>query len=310
MASHPAVLGAAREALDKYGLNVGASRYTTGNHILYDQLESALKEFFEVGSATILANGFLTNMAVIAGLVGEFEEIVIDERAHPSLVQAAVSVPFPVWTFCHRDVESFRGIVGQRKRPLVLTDRVFAHDGSVAPLEEYEKALQADCWMIVDDSHGAGVLDFPKGLRQRVVRTMTLSKAFGSFGGAVLGSELVGRRLEQSSILRGSTPFPLPNAAAALASVKLLKDVELRERLRGNFFRATGRPGDVPIYSREPKDSEKFANALLKRGIFPSRIRYPGGPEGGYFRFAISSEHTRAQLDALAGALEATRVFV
>ena len=300
MASHPAVLNAAREALDRYGLNVGASRYTTGNHVLYDQLESALMEFFGIQSATLVANGFLTNLAVVETLRGDFEGIAIDARAHPSLVKAAELSGVPIRTFRHRDVENFRDVVGRCKKALAMTDRVFAHDGSIAPLDEYEKALPTDCWIIVDDSHGAGVVDFPKRLRERVVRTMTLSKAFGSFGGAILGSHTLAKKLEQSSILRGSTPFPLPNAAAALASLKLLKQVEFRERLRANFLRATGRVSEAPIFSIEPSDAEKFSSALLKGGVFPSRIQYPGGPSGGYFRFAISSEHTRAQLDALA----------
>jgi hypothetical protein len=28
-------------------------------------------------------------------------------------------------------------------------------------------------------------------------------------------------------------------------------------------------------------------------------VKYPGGPSEGYFRFVISSEHTRRQLDTL-----------
>ena len=58
----------------------------------------------------------------------------------------------------------------------------------------------------------------------------------------------------------------------------------------------------APIISWTPKTSDQ-AELLKKRlmalEVFPSLIRYPGGPPNGYFRFVLSSQHTCGQLNAL-----------
>ena len=110
----------------------------------------------------------------------------------------------------------------------------------------------------------------------------------------------------------GSTPLPLPLASAALEGVRLLKaDPGLRRRLAQNAayvktaLREAGlplveTPGPiVPLLPRRPSEAARLRRALLAAGIYPPFIKYPGGPPNGYFRFVISSEHTRSQLDAL-----------
>ena len=48
-----------------------------------------------------------------------------------------------------------------------------------------------------------------------------------------------------------------------------------------------------------PAKAPRLKARLLANGILPPWIRYPGGPASGYFRFAISSEHTDGQLERL-----------
>src|SRR5688572_19621435 len=77
LSSHPQVIAAAHEALDRYGLNVGASRWTTGNHELYDRLEVELAKFFGAEACLVLANGYLTNTAVVEGIAHEISHVLI-----------------------------------------------------------------------------------------------------------------------------------------------------------------------------------------------------------------------------------------
>lgn len=148
---------------------------------------------------------------------------------------------------------------------------------------------------------------------QRIVQTITLSKAFGVYGGAILCSrKLAGEIFAKSKMFVGSTPLPLPLTNAALTSIAVLRtDKSLRRRLARNVdytkakLRAAGLPvvdSPSPLIAHVPRNATGAA-AMTKRclshGIFPSLIKYPGGPENGYFRFAISSEHSKAQLDAL-----------
>ena len=324
LASHPAVLRAACEGVDQYGLNVAASRRTTGNHELYGRLEQRLARFFGAEAAVLVSNGYFSNLVVAQSLAGEFTHALVDARAHVSLRDAAALLACPVILFGHADaVDLARRLrrLSKSAKPLLLTDGMFSHDGSLAPLAAYLKLLPRGGRLLLDDAHGAGVLGRQgrgtlelAGLdHERVIQTMTLSKAFGVYGGAVLASRAVcGRILERSRIFTGNTPLPLPLVSAALRSLAILKqDQGMRGRLGRNTervksgVRAIGLPvADTPspiiaVVPDHARRARRLTRSLLAAGIYPSFIHYPGGPESGYFRFALSSEHTAAQLDQL-----------
>jgi 7-keto-8-aminopelargonate synthetase-like enzyme len=252
----------------------------------------------------------------------------LDELAHPSLQDAARFLDCPALEFRHADPEDLRSRLRRLPpgaRPLVLTDGLFGRDGTVAPLAAYLGLLPARGRILVDDAHALGVLGSRGrgsieacGVRDaRLIRTATLSKAFGSFGGVILADEKLARRvIDRSHAFPASTPIPLPAAAAALAAGRLIQsDAAMRERLRANVrrvkeaFSAGGLEAgasSAPILAVMPASawaSDRLRRRLMSRGIYPSLIRYPGAPKRGYFRFAISSEHDTAQLDALAGGL-------
>jgi 8-amino-7-oxononanoate synthase len=329
LSSHPRVLRALREGIKKFGLNVSASRMTTGNHPAHERLEKSLAAFFGVETATLAPNGWLPNSMVTGALASHFSHALLDERAHPSLADAARLLDCPVIRFRHRDAADLARAIRRLGaiQPLLLTDGMFSHGGSVAPLKEYLAVLPRSGWMLVDDAHGAGVLgrtgrgtlQLAGVSRSRVVQTITLSKAFGVFGGAVLGpAGLRSAIIARSGIFTGSTPLPPPLAWAALESIAVLKkDRRLRERLDRNVrhLRQRLREGgiDVPenpgpviaLTPVNPAKAARLSRRLMAAGIHPPFIRYPGGPKSGSFRFAISSEHTFAQLDLLADVLVA-----
>lgn len=324
LASHPKVLRAMEVGLRTFGLNVAASRLTTGNHVLYGKLETELAKFFSRESAVVVPNGYATNLIVAQALAGQFTHVLIDEKAHPSLCDAAKVFGCRIIQFKHRDAADLSrvfGRSGKNPKPILLTDGMFSHDGSIAPLAEYQKRLPTGSRMLVDEAHSAGTLGATgRGALElegvdprRIVQTITLSKAFGVYGGAILCSrKLAGEIFAKSKMFVGSTPLPLPLANAALTSIAVLRtDKSLRRRLARNVdytkakLRAAGLPvvdSPSPLIAHVPGNA-KGAAAMTKRclshGIFPSLIKYPGGPENGYFRFAISSEHSKAQLDAL-----------
>ena len=294
------------------GLNVAASRVTTGNHPAYEQLEAALGAFFKVEAALVTSTGYTANLVIAQALAGEFSHVVIDERAHPSLKDAAQLLDCPTLEYKHRDPSAAAQAIircGDFARIALLTDGVFANDGSLAPLPELLRNLPGDGMLLLDDAHGAGVLGKNGrgtaehfGVRdKRLVRSITLSKAFGTFGGAVLGSKQLWRCIiARSRLFAGSTPPPLPLAKAAVYSLATIQsDSALRKRLKRNT-ELLGR--EFPILNIIPEsesDARRLKRELLDAGIFPSLIRYPGGPPTGYFRFAVSSEHTPAQMKRL-----------
>lgn len=328
LASHPRVLTALNRGASRYGLNVAASRLTTGNHALYAQLEQRLARFFAAQSALLVASGYQSNLAAAQGLAGEFSHVLLDEKAHPSLADAARFLDCPVLQFRHHDAGAVAQAVqrcGPGARQILLTDGLFAVEGTVAPLDQYLKILPKDALLLVDDAHGAGVigqtgkgsLEYCGVNRKRVLQTVTLSKAFGVFGGAILGPARLRQRIvERSRLFLGSTPLPLPLVCAALEAVQILeRSPELRERLfqKVQFVReALGKGGmniaytPGPIIALRPENTRealKLKRKLLAAGVYPPFIRYPGGPTEGSFRFVISSEHTDRQLRQLVKAL-------
>jgi glycine C-acetyltransferase/8-amino-7-oxononanoate synthase len=327
-ARHPRVALAALAALREHGLNVAASRRTTGNHRIYALLEASLARFFGAEASLLVPDGYFAPCAAAQALAGEFSHVFVDELAHGALLDAARMLGRPVKQFKHRDAGDLAGRLahcGDGSRPMVLTDGMFGHDGSVAPLRQYLKILPPDGLLLVDDAHGAGVLGATgKGSlehegvgRRRIVQCATLSKAFGAYGGVVLASRGVREKIvAHSRLFAGTTPLPPPLAGAALEALNLLRrEPARRKRLWHNLayvrakLRAAGwatadTPGPIiRLPGLLPVEESQLKSRLLAAGIYPPFLKYGNASGRGYFRIVISSEHTEAQLHTLIAAL-------
>jgi 7-keto-8-aminopelargonate synthetase-like enzyme len=318
---------AAKKTLATSGLNASASRLTTGDREIYHQLESALAKFFHAESAVLFSDGYFAPLAAAQAFAGEFTHAFVDELAHAALLDAAKMLGCPVKIFPHRDVVALKKLFPRgvkNFRPIILTDGMFSHDGSVAPLRAILKILPRTGMILVDDAHGVGLLgangrgavELEKVSRERVIQCGTLSKAFGAFGGFVVGSRALREKiLTCSRSFGGSTPLPPPLAGAALAALKILAvDKSRRKKLFTNVawlrsqLLAAGwdiaeTPGPIvrlPVLGAA--DEARLKRRLLAAGIYPPYLKY-GAAKHGTFRFVISSEHTRKQLQTLAAVL-------
>jgi 7-keto-8-aminopelargonate synthetase-like enzyme len=287
-----------------------------------------LARFFRAERAVLLSSGYVTSLVVGQALAGEFTHVLLDQRAHVCLRDAARFFESPVVEFEHRSPEDLQRRIracGQKARPILLTDGLFAHDGSTAPLRAYLELLPKNGWLLVDDAHGAGVLGEGgrgtlewEGLsRRRIIQTITLSKAFGVYGGAILGPASLQKKIcARSNLLTGNTPLPLPLVEAALAALALYRENpvwrrqlrennrRLKQSLRGLGLSCLETPGPILYWPpRHARHGRALARTLRAAGIYPSWIRYPGGPRSGYFRFALSSAHRPDQVDRLAKVL-------
>lgn len=327
LARDPRLAVAAKKSLAASGLNVAASRFTTGNHEIYSRLENELATFFDAESALLLPDGYLAPLAAATALAGEFTHALIDESAHGALVDAGRMLDCPVKKFRHRDVTDLKKVLsqcGKNARPLLLTDGVFSYDGAVAPLHDYLKILPRRGMILVDDAYGAGILgatgkgtlEFENVSRDRVIQCATLSKAFGVYGGVVLSSRAMRKKIiQRSRAFVGTTPLPPPLAGAAIAAVKILRaEPQRRKKLFQNLalvraqLRAAGweiveTPGPIlrlPVLT--DASERELKERLFAAGIYPPYLRY-GNMAHGTFRFIISSEHTAAHLKKLCAVL-------
>ncbi len=318
---HPWVRAALVRAARRRCINVASSRLTTGNDPIFSRLEAGLAQFLGFEAATLTSAGYTAPLAVAQALEGHFTHALVDEKAHGCLHDAAIFVGARTSTFRHDDPEDLAlraRKLGRRSRLIVLTDGLSPLEGTVPPLQRYLKALPRSATLLVDDAHGVGVLgDGGRGVLEllgvedpRVVLTLTLSKTLGCQGGVVLGSSSLRSAIwERSRVFASSTPLPLPIAETAQIALRILRNSRIRRnrlqtnvKMLGEAFSACppgspGRPG--PMFTVAPESDapqEALRHSLLEAGIYPVLIRYANGPADRFFRFAVSSEHTKAQI--------------
>lgn len=327
LSRHREVLSESRRSLNRFGLNAAASRFTTGNRKLYIELENELAAFFDAEAAVVLPDGYLAPISAAQALAGECTHAFIDELSHAALVDASLMLDCPVKMFPHKNAPGLARLLAKLAkgaRPILLTDGMFAHDGSVAPLAEYLRILPRNGMVLVDDAHGAGVLgvkgrgtlEYLGVRRSRIIQCATLSKAFGSYGGVILGTRSLRNKIvTRSHAFAGSTPLPPPLAGAALAAIQILKrEPERRERLFRNvsYLRAKlnqsgwkipETPGPIVRLPLNAPATAELKSRLLTAEIYPPFFKYGKASAAGFFRFVISSGHTAGHIDKLARVL-------
>jgi 7-keto-8-aminopelargonate synthetase-like enzyme len=263
--SHPALIAAARQAVEQFGIHTATSRSGYGTSPPLEEVERRACEFLGAEDAMYLVSGYATNAAMAAAFAGRFDCAIIDEHAHDSLVESIAHLgPLarPAIRFRHGDADHVRdllaGATAQGARPLVLTDGVFAASGDLAPLADYVAmmARHTAAALVVDDAHGLGVLgergrgslelaavpadlinrDFDEPAAARIFHTSTLSKAIGGHGGTIAGSKKFLDRIRRASgWFRGASAPAAPVAAATAEGLKIVASTPaLREALAAN----------------------------------------------------------------------------
>lgn len=329
LAQHPAVLAAVSEGLARFGLSTGASRETTGNTIVHDELERDASAFLGLAAAVVTLDGYTANLAAAKAVAADHDVALFDARAHESMREAIAASGMSAVPYDHRSVDSAAERIARHAgaRIALFTDGVFAADGALAPLPDLLAALPADGTLVVDDCHGFGVLG-PGGRGvvthlglndDRVLVTATFAKAMGCHGGLVAGpASLIETVRARGSAYIGATPTPPAVAGAARTALRVLTDeperlerlrrnsTDLRASLRGLGLQLAETPTPIFAFVLDPPSRmADLHRELLDEGILAPLIGYPGGPASSYFRLAVTSEHTAGDIDRLISALAA-----
>ena len=324
LAEHPAVLAAARAALDEWGFGMASVRFICGTQGIHKQLEAKLSEFLGTEDTILYGSCFDANGGLFETLLGPEDAIISDALNHASIIDGIRLSKAQRFRYAHNDMNELEAklkeAAGARTR-LIATDGVFSMDGTIADLHNIcDLAERYDALVMMDDCHATGFLgktgrgthEYRDVMGRVDILTGTLGKALGgASGGYTSGRKEIVSLLRQRSrpYLFSNTLAP-PIAAASLAVLEMLSEsTELRDQLEDNtrFFREglsalgyTLLPGEhpiVPIMLGDASLAGQVADAMLAKGVYVIGFSYPVVPQGkARIRTQISAAHSRADL--------------
>lgn len=322
----PVVSQAAKDAIEKYGTSVSASRVASGEKPLTLELEKALANFFGTEDAIVLVSGHATNVTVIGHVAGAGDLVLHDALAHDSIIQGAKLSGAKRRPFPHNDWEALdRMLTNLRphyRRVIIAIEGTYSMDGDIPELPKFiEVKKKHKALLLVDEAHSAGVVGpTGRGIGEYFgvnpadvdMWMGTLSKSFASCGGYIAGSKALVEYLKYTTPgFVYSVGIPPPNAAAALAATQqMLKHPERSKKAKDNaayFIKLlkergldSGMSKDtavVPLIVGNSVLCLQLSDSLKKRGINVQPILYPAVEEDqARLRFFLSSLHSPEQL--------------
>lgn len=248
LSRHPSVLAGALAAVREWGVGSTGSRLVTGSTALHAALETALAGFVGTPAALVFSSGYCANLAAVAALAGPDTLVVSEAANHASIVDGCRLARARVVVAPHLDTAAVDRALATRAEPyaLVVSDSVFSTDGERAPVGElHAVARRHGALLLLDEAHALGVVGCAgrgaaaaAGLAGEpdVVLTVTLSKALGTQGGAVLAApEIVTHLVNTARSFIFDTGLAPPCAGAALAALRVLEsDPRLPAAARAN----------------------------------------------------------------------------
>ena len=325
LASHPEVIEAARDALDKWGYGLASVRFICGTQAIHKQLEDKLSDFLGMEDTILYTSCFDANGGLFETLLGPNDAVISDELNHASIIDGVRLCKSRRFRYKNNDMADLATQLEAAKgarRILIVTDGVFSMDGYLANLPAIcDLADSHGALVMVDDSHAVGFMGARgrgthehHGVMDRIdIITGTLGKALGgASGGYTSGRAEIIEYLRQRSrpYLFSNTVAPSIVAASIKAIELLNASTDLRDRLEANtklfreqmagsgFHILEGTHPITPIMLGDAALASRFADAMLEKGVYVIGFSYPVVPQGkARIRTQISAAHTREDLE-------------
>ncbi|MBO4594837.1 MAG: aminotransferase class I/II-fold pyridoxal phosphate-dependent enzyme [Clostridia bacterium] len=329
LTSHPEVIAAARDAVEKYGSGCSGSRFLNGTLDAHIFLEKELAEFLGTEDAVTFSTGFQSNLGIISAIAGRTDYILCDKENHASIYDGCRLSFAKMLRYNHSDMEDLESLiktVPETAGILIVTDGVFSMSGDICKLPEIVKiARKYGARIMVDDAHGLGVLGAHGrgtaehfGLEKEVDIIMgTFSKSLASLGGYMAASAEVCEYVRHNSrpFIFSASITPASVAAARTALAILKREPERVARLKeiANYMRkklveegvaiidtGSGTP-IIPIYTYENLRTFVACQKLFERGVYVNPTVSPAVPVGqSLIRTSYMATHTFEQMDTAA----------
>jgi glycine C-acetyltransferase len=329
---HPRIDAAAAAAIGKYGSGAGGVRLLTGTSDLHERLEERVARFVKREDACVYSSGYVTNVAIITGLTGPGDLVVMDKLDHASIVDGCLLSGAKWKTYRHNDMAHLEKLLceaqGAYSTVLVAADSVFSMDGDVMDLP----ATSALCRrhgarLMVDEAHSIGALGATgHGIEEHFgmygsidVKMGTLSKSVPSVGGYCAGEhDMVDYLRHFSRPFIFSAALPPASTAAALEAFDVIEDEPWRvTQLHRQQVRYTdGLKAQgwntldsttcvVPVFIGNETKTMDLTRLLFDRGVFVCPIVHPAVPRGtDRLRTCLMATHTDADIDLALDAFE------
>lgn len=324
LTSHPEVIAAGKNAIEKYGSGCSGSRFLNGNLDIHVELEKELAAFLHKEAALTFSTGFQSNLGIISAIAGRNDVIIGDKENHASIYDACRLSYAKLLRYDHNNMEELEELlknVEDTKGILIVTDGVFSMSGDICRLPEIVRlARKYGARIMIDDAHGLGVLGAHGrgtaehfGLEDEVDIVMgTFSKSLASLGGYMAAKRDVVEYVKHFSrpfIFSASiTPASVECARASLRilarepeRVQALRDISnyMRnglKRLGINIIES--QTPIIPIFTYEDEKTFIACKLLLERGVYVNPVISPATPVGqSLLRTSYTATHTKAQMD-------------
>jgi glycine C-acetyltransferase len=325
LADHPALIAAAKEALETHGFGMASVRFICGTQDIHKDLEVALTKFLGTEDTILYPSCFDANGGLFETLLTEKDAVISDELNHASIIDGIRLCKAQRFRYKHNDMADLEAQLSAAKDArfrLIATDGCFSMDGTIANLDAIcDLAEKYNALTMIDDAHATGFLGKTgrgtheyRGVMGRIdIITGTLGKALGGASGGFTSArkEIVDLLRQRSRPYLFSNTIAPPVVAASLKALELLSaSTELRDKLEENtkYFRAalserglTIKPGVhpiVPIMIGDAAKSQKFAGRMLDKGVYVIGFFYPVVPHGtARVRTQVSAAHSREDLE-------------
>tara|TARA_R110002051_G_scaffold112821_1_gene185527 strand:- start:20399 stop:21583 length:1185 start_codon:yes stop_codon:yes gene_type:complete len=325
LANHPALISAAKQAMDDHGYGMASVRFICGTQDLHRQLENRLARFLGQDDTILFAACFDANAAVFEPLLGPDDAIISDALNHASIIDGIRLCKAKRYRYANADMDDLEtqlkaARAGGARHIMVATDGVFSMDGYLAPLDKIRALTDKyDALLMVDDCHATGFMG-PKGAGTPAhfgikadVLTGTLGKAMGgAIGGYIAGPQpVIDLMRQRARPYLFSNALPPAVVAAGLAAIDLVEAGDgLRTQLFENaaYWRAglagagfdllDGQHPIIPVMLYDAEKAQALAARLFELGIYVSGFFFPVVPKGrARIRTQMNAALTREDLD-------------
>jgi len=327
---HPAIGQAATDAIERYGTGAGGVRLLTGTADIHERLEARIAAFTGREDACVYSSGYVTNIAIITGLMGPGDLVLMDKLDHASIVDGCLLSGAKWKTYRHNDMAHLERLLseadGEYNTVLVIADSVFSMDGDIMDLPKTAELCQRyGVRLMVDEAHSVGALGATgHGIEEHFgmegaidLKMGTLSKSIPSVGGYLASShEIVDYQRHMSRPFIFSAALPPAQAAAAIAAFDVIEAEPWRvERLHEMQIRYAQGLRDqgwdtmhsetcvVPVLVGDEGKTMDLTRMLFDRGVFVCPIVHPAVPRGtDRLRTCLMATHTDEDIDQALGA--------